>query len=145
MDLRCYPITSLNLDYLFIDPLCKQSHTGAWTYEFWQHTIQSLCAQSLQLCPTLCDPINCSPPGSSVHGILQARILEWVAIPFSRDLPDPETELKSPVPLCRRLHLAGGFFTSEPLGQEASVSSAMNKARMHKGRNSPNIPKWMGE
>ena len=35
-------------------------------------------------CPTLCDPKNCSPPGSSVHGILQARILEWVAIPFSR-------------------------------------------------------------
>ena len=37
-----------------------------------------------QLCPTLCDPMGCSPPGSSVHGFLQARILEWVAIPFSR-------------------------------------------------------------
>ena len=37
-----------------------------------------------QLCLTLCDPMVCSPPGSSVHGILQARILEWVAIPFSR-------------------------------------------------------------
>ena len=37
-----------------------------------------------QLCPTLCDPMNCSPPGSPVHGILQARVLEWVAIPFSR-------------------------------------------------------------
>ena len=36
-----------------------------------------------QLCPTLCDPVDCSLPGSSVHGILQARILEWVAIPFS--------------------------------------------------------------
>jgi len=34
-------------------------------------------------CPTLCDPIDCSPPTSSVHGILQARILEWVAVPFS--------------------------------------------------------------
>ena len=41
-------------------------------------------AKSPQLCPTLCDPMDCSPPGSSVHGILQARILEWVAIPFSR-------------------------------------------------------------
>ena len=40
-----------------------------------------LCAQS---CPTLCDPVDCSPQGSSVHGILQARILEWVAISFSR-------------------------------------------------------------
>ena len=37
-----------------------------------------------QLCLTLFDPMDCSPPGSSVHGILQARILEWVAIPFSR-------------------------------------------------------------
>ena len=37
-----------------------------------------------QLCPTLCDAMNCSPPGSSVHGILQARILELVVIPFSR-------------------------------------------------------------
>ena len=36
-----------------------------------------------QSCPTLCDPVDCSPPGSSVHGILQARILEWVAISSS--------------------------------------------------------------
>ena len=37
-----------------------------------------------QLCPTLCDPMDCSLPGSSLHGILQARVLEWVAISFSR-------------------------------------------------------------
>ena len=36
-----------------------------------------------QSCPTLSDPMDCSPPGSSVHGILQARVLEWVAIAFS--------------------------------------------------------------
>ena len=41
-------------------------------------------AKSFQSCPTLCDPMDCSPSGSSVHGILQARILEWVAISFSR-------------------------------------------------------------
>ena len=41
----------------------------------------SLVAQS---CPTLCDPMDCSLPGSSVHGIFQARVLEWVAIAFSR-------------------------------------------------------------
>ena len=39
-----------------------------------------------QSCPTLRDPVDCSPPGSSVHGILQARILEWVAISFSKDI-----------------------------------------------------------
>ena len=38
----------------------------------------------IQLCPTLCDPMNCSPPGSSVHEIFQPRILEWVAISYSR-------------------------------------------------------------
>ena len=45
-----------------------------------------VCAKLLQLCLTLCDPMDCSPPGSSVHGIFQARILEWVAIPSSRGI-----------------------------------------------------------
>ena len=50
-----------------------------------------------QLCPTLCDPADCSPPGSSVHGLLQARTLEWVAVPSSRDLPGgPGIEPRSP-------------------------------------------------
>jgi len=43
------------------------------------------CAKSLQLCLTLCNSMDCSPPGFSVHGILQARILEWVAVPSSRE------------------------------------------------------------
>ena len=43
--------------------------------------------------PTLLNHMDCSLPGSSVHGILQARTLEWVAIPFSRDLPDPVIDL----------------------------------------------------
>ena len=45
--------------------------------------LHAAAAESLQSCPTLCDPIHGSPPGSSVPGILQARILEWVAISFS--------------------------------------------------------------
>ena len=45
--------------------------------------VSTATAMSLQLCPTLCDPIDCSPPGSPVPGILQARTLEWVAISFS--------------------------------------------------------------
>ena len=52
----------------------------------WNMKNSKLCvlrAKSLQSCPTLCDPMDCSPPGSSVHGISQARILEWVAISFS--------------------------------------------------------------
>ena len=46
-----------------------------------EHSRSCARAKSLQLCPTLCDPMDCSPPGSSVHGILQARILEWAAVP----------------------------------------------------------------
>ena len=45
--------------------------------------------QVAQSCPTLGDPVDCSPPGSSVHGILQAGILEWVAMPSSRGSPPP--------------------------------------------------------
>ena len=48
------------------------------------NTSPCMCAKSLQFCLTLCKPLDCSLPGSSVHGILQAGILEWVANPFSR-------------------------------------------------------------
>ena len=44
-----------------------------------------VCVLVSKLCPTLCDPMDYSPPGSSVHGILQARILEWVAISLSKE------------------------------------------------------------
>ena len=53
------------------------------------------CVKWLQWCPTLCDAMECSPPGSSVHGILQTRILEWVAMPSPGDLPDPGIECTS--------------------------------------------------
>ena len=49
-----------------------------------------------QLCPTLCNPMDCSLPGSSVHGILQARILEWVAISSPGDSLDSEIKSGSP-------------------------------------------------
>ena len=79
-----------------------------------------------QSCPTLCDPVDCSLPGFSVHGILQARILEWVAISFSRgssrpgmeprdsrdspgDPPDPGMKPRSPA-------LRADALTSEPPG-----------------------------
>ena len=52
----------------------------------------SFCALSLQSYPTLCNPVDCSPLGSSVHGILQARILEWVAKPSPRGLSQPGVE-----------------------------------------------------
>ena len=66
-----------------------------------------MCAQS---CPTLWEPMDCSPPGSTVHGIPQTSIVEWVATSSSRVLPDPEIELVFPA----SLFLAGGLFTTEP-------------------------------
>ena len=58
------------------------SATGVLESLLWQSSC--MLAKLLQLCLTLGDPVDCSLPGSSVHGILQARILEWVAISFSR-------------------------------------------------------------
>ena len=52
-------------------------------FGFVLYQLMCVCAKLFQLCVTLCDSMDCSPPGSSVHGILQARILEWVAISFS--------------------------------------------------------------
>ena len=52
-------------------------------------SMQCVPAKLLQSCWTLCDPMDCSPPGSSVHEILQARILEGVAFPFSRESSQP--------------------------------------------------------
>ena len=75
------------------------------------HTIDKM---SAQLCPTLCNPKNSSPPGSSVHGILWARILEWVAISFSRDLSDPGIKLGS-------LALQADSLPSEPPGSRRIV------------------------
>ena len=50
----------------------------------------------IQSCPTFCDPLDCSPPCFSVYAIFQARILQWVAISFSRDLSDPGIKSRSP-------------------------------------------------
>ena len=55
------------------------------------------CCLVAQSCLTLCDPMDCSSPGSSVHGILQARILEWLPFPLPGDLPDPGIKPVSPV------------------------------------------------
>ena len=64
-------------------------------------------------CPTLCDPMDCSPPGSSVHGVLLARILEWVAIPFSRGSSQPRGGIESPA-------LQPDSLPSEPTGKPQS-------------------------
>ena len=73
---------------------------------------------AIQFCLILCDPRDCSPPGSSVHGILQARILEWVDIPFSRG--SSLTQGSNPsLPHCSTV---GRFFTVSGPPREVKVA-----------------------
>ena len=80
--------------------LVKQLSTHAGHREPWKPTwgwlgMRDLCLHA-QWCLSLCDPMDCSPPGSSVHGILQARILEWVAVSLSRGSSEPGIQPRSP-------------------------------------------------
>ena len=76
-----------------------------------------VCALLLQSCPTLCNPMDRSPRGSSVHGILQARMLEWVAVPCYRGSSRPRIEPKSPA-------LAGEFFTTSATWEALLIIAA---------------------
>ena len=79
------------------EPMCLVSPALAGSFFItsttWEALILAMCCVLFaQLCPTLCSPMDCSLPGSSVLGILQARILEWVAIPFSRGSSQPKNQ-----------------------------------------------------
>ena len=78
-------------------------------------------AQSLQSCPTLCDPTDYSPPGSSVHGILQARILEWVSMPSSRGSYPPSDQTRDS---CSSFAV-NEFFTTKPLGKPNFLATSI--------------------
>ena len=97
-----------------------------------------------QLCPTLCNPVDCSLPGFSVHGILQARILEWVIVSFSGDLPDPGTEPGSPA-------LRADAVTSEPPGKpehhnwRIAVPAHANRGKSPHSNEDPAQPKQINE
>ena len=99
-----------------------------------------MCVLVAQLCPTLCDPMDCSWPDSSVQGIFQARILDWVAIPFSRRSSQPRdwTQVS---------WIAGRFFTiwdtreAPYMFTESESRSVMSDSLQHHGLYSPcNFP-----
>ena len=79
--------------------------------------MQCVCvrAKSFQLCLTLCDPMDYSPPGFSVHRILQVGILEWVAMSSFRGWPKGWTRI------LRGSRIAGGFFSTEPSGKPGFI------------------------
>ena len=90
---------------------CAVSKTLALSfYSFIYAPVDQCACLRDQLCPTLCDPTDYSLPGSSVHGIFQARILEWVAISSSRGSSRPRDQT------CVSW-TAGRFLTTEPLGK----------------------------
>ena len=84
----------------------KKSSEGNLHADSKRNQDEYVCVLAVQSCLTLSYPMNCSPPGSSVLGILQARILEWVAISFSRGSSQPRVS-----------RMAGRLFTSD-LGQK---------------------------
>ena len=102
-------------------PCCKSEKPGLTGKDFLEAILEDRLAQKTgypslnskvkmlvtQLYPTLCDPMDCSLPGSSVHGILQARILEWVGISFSGGFSRDRTQF---------FHTASRCFPSEPPG-----------------------------
>ena len=102
----------------------EDSHgTGLAGYHFFRWTgtfpLSFSFVLIIQSCPALCDPMDCNPPSSSVHGISQARILEWAAISFFRGV----FLTQGP-----NLHLQGqGFFTTEPPGKSLSTPSGQCK------------------
>ena len=81
-------------------------------------------AKLLQLCQTLCNCMDCSLPGSSVHRILQARILEWIAMPLARGSSLPREDLAS----LMSSTLAGGFFITSTIW-EALSKNILGKKR----------------
>ena len=78
-----------------------------------------VCALSLQSCLNLWNPMDCSPPGSSVHGMLQARIPKWVGVSSSRGCSRPKDQTCVSSASC----IAGKFFTMEPLGKSKVMCS----------------------
>ena len=90
---------------------CGQHKTAVYN----KANTEKECVRSVaQSRPTLRDPMNCSPPGSSDHEIFQAKLLDWLSFPPPGDLPDPATGLTPPGSPA----LVGGFFTTEPSGKQ---------------------------
>ena len=104
------PILQMQLTGQLICSILGPNPCGHQNSSGWDHKAEW---PARELCPTLCDPMDCSPPCSSVHGIPQVRILQWVAMPSSRGSSWPRDQITvsvSPV-------LAGRFLTIEPSGK----------------------------
>ena len=111
---------------------CKIIRVSGKEIFFW--VTEPNCATLLQSCPPLCDPMDCSPPGSSVHGILQARILEWIDISSPEGYSPPRDQTRISYVSCigrqvlyQQRHLESPdrtqTYTQKTLGQSCPKSS----------------------
>ena len=100
---------------MYVGGYTMQVHYLCLPYKF-------MCVLVAQSCLTRCNPMNCSPLGSSVPGILQARILEWIAIPSLEDLCNPGIEPRSPT-------LQADSLLSEPPGKP--IQTSMKSGKKH--------------
>ena len=94
--------------------------------------------KSLQSCPNLCKPMDCSPPGSSVHRILWAKILEWIAIPFSTGSSWSRDQTHVSWGSC----IAGRFFIPEPLRKPLIKIEVSLTLEDHQQRTVRNLRPW---
>ena len=97
-------------------------------------------AKSLQSCLTLCDPMDCSPPGSSVHGILQTRILEWVAMPSSRGSSQPRDRTHVSYISCIAWQV---LYHQHKLGSQLYPYSGMFYSAVNRNENLAHATEWM--
>ena len=117
VDFRCLMFTSLMISYAYNMPLRpQQQHSTSLVLA----VIVLILVSVIQSCLTLCDPMDCRSPDSSVRGIFQARILEWVAIPFSRGSSQPRDRTRVSC-------TAGRFFPTRATREEAYLVINMSK------------------
>ena len=109
----------------------KELDVTEWPAHSLSHTHIYICICSVssvvQSCLSLCDCMDCSPPGSSVHWILQVRTLEWVAMPSSRGSSWPRNQ----TPISCVSSIEGGFFTAEPPGMPPNICTYIWQPRYH--------------
>ena len=127
-----------------------ESYTVSWSYpgSVWCWKVKELVVRS---CPTLFHPMDCSPPRFSVHGILQARILEWAAIPFSKGSSPPRdgTSVSCIAELCLRTAPRWSLAAAERAASKLSVQMRDNPGMALMGKWSPDrtemsqqLPAW---
>ena len=114
-------------DWIGAEFLCEWTQEVAFCFFTWVFTLLGVpencafhCAWDgarMSSCVSLCNPVDWSPPGSSIHGILQARTVEWVAISFSRGTSRPRDRTQVSC-------IAGGFFTTASPGSPLRLGSS---------------------